>query len=127
MSRISDLMGRALTRLRGDLGSPVFTFNGRDIPCVPNTLTIGSTVAIGGFDMAVSLSLYVERTEFANSLTADTTLVTVDSEVHTVDGDGTQPVSGRTLVYLTNTYRIVSARFDASQRYMTIMCADPNR
>lgn len=127
MSRISDLMGRALSRLRSDLGGPTFGFNGRAVPCVPNTLSIGSTVAIGGYEIAVSLSIYVDRTEFAGALTVDTELITVDSEIYTVDADGTQPVSGRTLTYQGNAYRIVSARFDASQRYMVLMCADPNR
>lgn len=127
MSRIGEIMGRALTRLGSDLGAPTFTFNDTAIPCVPNTLTAGSIIAIGGYEMAVTLSIYVKRSEFANALTVDTELVTIDSDVYTIDSNGQQPVSGRTLVYQGKTYRIVSARFDASQTYLTLMCADPNR
>lgn len=121
------MMSAALTVLRDDLGSPTFTFNDVAVPCVPNTLAAGSIVAIGGYEMAVSLSLYVERSEFGNALTSDSELVTVDSELYTVDSEGREPVSGRTLVYQTKTYRIVSARFDASQTYVVLVCADPNR
>lgn len=127
MSRIGDMMSAALTVLRGDLGSPTFTFNDVAVPCVPNTLSEGSIVAVGGYEMAITLSLYVERTEFGNALTSDSTLISVDSEVYTVDSDGRRPVTGETLTYQSKTYRIASAKFDASQTYITLLCADPNR
>ena len=120
---IADFNRSALLTLRGDLGSPVFTWRDVDVPCVPNTLGIGTIIAAGGYEESVSLTLYVDRSEF---LTADSTLVTIDSELYTVDSDVPTPVTGKTVVYLGATRRIMRTAQSADGAYIVLMLADAN-
>lgn len=120
---ISEFTRGALSALRGDLESPTFTWNGTEIPCVPNTLGVGTIVAAGGYEETVSLTLYVDKTEF---LSADSTLVTVDSELYTMDGDRRTPVSGKTIVFRGATRRIMRTAVSADDATIALMCADVN-
>ena len=97
----------ALASLRGDLGSPTFTWRGKDVPCVPSTVGNQAVVALGGFDVQITLTLRVDMREF---LTADSTLVTVDSDVYTVDNDMKTPVSGKSVVFRGESYKIATAK-----------------
>jgi hypothetical protein len=120
---IATLTKAALTRLRGDLDSPVFTWKGVEVPCVPNTLGVGSIIAAGGFEMTVGLSLYVDRDEF---FSVDSTLVSVDSELYTSDNDLPTPMSGKTVIYHGATYRIGTARFSPCQTFLVLLMGDAN-
>lgn len=120
---IATLTKAALTRLRGDLDSPVFTWKGAEIPCVPNMLGVGSIVAAGGYEMTTGLSLYVDRAEF---LTVDSTLVSVDSELCTSDSNVPTPMSGKTVVYQGATYRIGTARFSPCGTFLVLLMGDKN-
>jgi hypothetical protein len=120
---IAELMRAGLTRLRGQLNSPTFTWKERAVPCVPNTLGIGSVVASGGYEMTIGLTLFVDREEF---LSVDTTLHTVDSELMTVDDDRPTPVTGKTLVYVGATYRIARTTFSPCGTFIVLMLADKN-
>ena len=120
---ISTLTKAALTRLRGDLDSPTFTWREASIPCVPNTLGIGSVIAVGGYEMTVGLSLYVDRAEF---MSVDSTLISVDSELYTSDNDLPTPMSGKKITYRGTVYRIITARFSACQTFLVLTCGDQN-
>lgn len=120
---IAAMSKAALRRLRGDLGSPTFTWRGASIPCVPNTLGIGAAIGTGGHDVTVTLNLYVDRVEF---LSVDSTLITVDSELYTSDNDVPTPMSGKTILYIGATYRIISARFSPCQSFLVLVCGDEN-
>ena len=113
----------SLTRLRGLLDSPTFTWRGVAVPCVPNTLGIGSIVADGGYDMTVSLTLFVDREEF---LTADSTLITMDSELYTMDDDRPTPVTGKLITYQGAQRRIAKTMQTADGACVVLMLADAN-
>lgn len=121
--KIADMTRAGLSSLRTLLDSPTFTWRSAAVPCVPNTLGIGSIVADGGYDMTVSLTLFVDREEF---LTADSTLVTMDSELYTMDNDRPTPVTGKTIVYQGATRRILKTSFSPDGVYVILMCADAN-
>ena len=120
---IADMTRSALASLRGDLESPVFTWKGAEIPCVPNSLGVGSIVEAGGFEMAVTLSLHVDRREF---FSADSTLWFADSDLMTMDNDKPTPVTGKTLVYKGATYRIIRTTKTADGASIGLLCGDRN-
>jgi hypothetical protein len=120
---IANMTRAGLSSLRTLLESPTFTWKSLPVPCVPNTLGVGSIVADGGYDMTVSLTLFVDREEF---LTVDSTLITMDSELYTMDNDRPTPVTGKTIVYQGSTRRIVKTAFSPDNVYIILMCADAN-
>ena len=120
---IADFTRSALAGLRADLESPTFTWREASVPCVPNTLGIGSIVSDGGYEMTVSLTLFVDRTEF---LPADSTLVTIDSELYTMDDDRPTPVAGRVITYQGAERRIAKTMQTADGACIILMCADVN-
>ena len=120
---IADFTRSALAGLRADLESPTFTWREASVPCVPNTLGIGSIVSDGGYEMTVSLTLFVDRTEF---LTADSTLVTIDSELYTMDDDRPTPVTGKVITYNGAERRIARTMQTADGACIILMCADVN-
>ena len=113
----------ALRMLRADLESPTFTWKGAEIPCVPNSLGVGSVVDAGGYEMTVTLALHVDRREF---FTADSTLWLSDSDLMTMDNDKPTPVSGRTLQYLGQTYRIIRTTKTPDGASIGLICGDRN-
>jgi hypothetical protein len=113
----------ALRMLRADLESPTFTWKGAEIPCVPNSLGVGSVVEAGGYEMTVTLALHVDRREF---FTADSTLWLSDSDLMTMDNDKPTPVSGRTLQYLGQTYRIIRTTKTPDGASIGLICGDRN-
>jgi hypothetical protein len=120
---IADMTRSALATLRGDLDSPTFTWKGLEVPCVPNSLGVGSIVEAGGFEMTVTLSLHVDRREF---FSADSTLWFADSDLMTMDNDRPTPVSGKTLVYNGATYRIIRTTKTADGASIGLLCGDRN-
>jgi hypothetical protein len=121
--RIADGTRSALASLRVALDSPAFTWNGVDIPCVPNTLGAGTVVAMGGFDETISIVLHVDLSTF---LTADSTLVSADSTLYTADGDMRRPVAGRTLIFRGKTLRIVRTSVTPDNASVAVFLADEN-
>lgn len=113
----------ALTRLRSDLGSPTFTWKSSEVPCVPQTVGIGTTVTIGGFDVSVQATLRVELSEFRS---ADSTIITTDSTVYTSDNDKPRPVTGKTLVFRGATFKIGRASVSPCNSYVSLELIDRN-
>lgn len=121
--RIADATRSALASLRVALDSPTFTWNGAEVPCVPNTLGAGTVVAAGGFEEAVSLVLHVDLATF---LTTDSTLITVDSDLYTMDGDMRRPVAGRTLIFRGKTLRVVRTSVTPDNASVAVFLVDVN-
>lgn len=120
---IADFTRGALAGLRADLESPTFTWRNASVPCVPNTLGIGSIVSDGGYEMTVSLTLFVDRDEF---LSVDSTLITMDSELYTMDDDRPTPVTGKLITYQGAERRIAKTMQTADGACIILMCADVN-
>jgi len=121
---IANLSKRGLGFIRGHLGNPVFQWKGKDIPCAPSTMDVGSVIVSGGFEMTVSAVLRVERSEF---MSADSTLVSVDSEAWTADNETPTPMSGKRCSYQGRACRVARTTFSPSGAFLTIYLADENR
>jgi hypothetical protein len=109
--------------LNHEEGPPTFTWKGREVPCVPSTLTRGVVLTIGPGEYTIALVLYVLRSEF---LTVDTTLVTVDSTLYTADNDKPTPVAKMHLTFRGQRYKILQAGEDPSRAYYTLTLGDAN-
>jgi len=109
--------------LRGIMGSPVFTWKGRSVPCTPSTLSEANNIAMGGVEETVTLTLYCLMSEFRSVVTADSTLLTMDSELYTIDLDGQRkPVVGRKVTFAGASYRIMSTRVLPCQSVLALSC-----
>lgn len=122
MSLRDDIAG-ALEELEDELGAETFTWKGAEIPCVPNLLNRGAVVVSGGFEATVNFTLVVRKENF---ISADSTLVTVDSELYTMDSNKPHPVAGRTLTFRGKTYKILTATEDPSRAYYKLDLGDRN-
>ena len=120
---IADFSRASLAKLRGLLDSPTFTWKGKEVPCVPQTAGNLAVVALGGFDVQITLTLRVDAREF---LTADSTLVTVDSEVYTSDNQTPTPVSGKPVTFRGHYYKIARASLSPCRSYFSLELIDRN-
>ncbi len=111
-------------QLRHEDGSlPSFIWKNATVPCVPSLLDAGNEISIGGKFEKVAFTLHVRRVQF---LTADSTIVTVDSELITADNLTPTPVVGKTIVFRGKTRRILSASEDASKAYFKLQIGGAN-
>lgn len=111
------------TELIEDGAAPSFTWKGATVPCVPSGLEAGLVVEIGGKEYTVRLRLAVRKKNF---LTADSTLVTIDSDLYTADSAVPQPVAGKTLVFRSKTYRIATAKESPARSHYILTLVDSN-
>jgi hypothetical protein len=127
MSFKTDIEG-ALDELQGEIASTAnpATFTWRDtveVPCVPGLAMRASIVSPGGHEAVIQFALNVKFSEFRS---VDSTIITVDSELYTMDEDRPHPVMGRHLIYNGKTYKILSAGRDASGAYYKLELGDKN-
>jgi FKBP-type peptidyl-prolyl cis-trans isomerase 2 len=111
----------AISFLEDELGSEAFTWKGAEVPCVPNLMSRGTVLMIGGHEAEIGFTLVVRK---ANFLSADSSLTTVDSELVTMDNNMPHPVAGRHLVFRGKNYKILTATEDSSRAYYRLDLAD---
>jgi hypothetical protein len=144
MTTIGSSLQQGMTVLQQMLGAPMFIWEGSSIRCIPAMVTDANTPVPGGFQDNVASRILVK---FSDWKTWDSTLVTMDTTLYTLD-QGTEfsrllkedgyyllqentdrialtfckprPVVGRTLVYQGRTLRILSCRVDASGAYYSL-------
>jgi hypothetical protein len=144
MTIIGSSLQQGMTVLQQMLGAPMFIWEGSSIRCIPAAVTDANTPVPGGFQDNVASRILVK---FSDWKTWDSTLVTMDTTLYTLD-QGTEfsrllkedgyyllqentdrialtfckprPVVGRTLVYQGRTLRILSCRVDASGAYYSL-------
>lgn len=144
MTTIGSSLQQGMTVLQQMLGAPMFIWEGSSIRCIPAAVTDANAPISGGFQDNVTSRILVK---FSDWKTCDSTLVSMDSSLYTLD-QGTQfsrlqredngfiflentdrialtfckprPVVGRTLVYQGRTLRIMSCRVDASGAYYSL-------
>jgi hypothetical protein len=144
MTIIGSSLQQGMTVLQQMLGVPMFIWEGSSIRCIPAMVTDANTPVPGGFQDNVASRILVK---FSDWKTWDSTLVTMDTTLYTLD-QGTEfsrllkedgyyllqentdrialtfckprPVVGRTLVYQGRTLRILSCRVDASGAYYSL-------
>lgn len=121
---IEDAIDELEIDLRHEDGSlPSFIWKGATIPCVPSSLEAGNEISVGGKSDVVSFTLHVRRIQF---LTADSTIVTVDSELITADNMTPTPVVGKTLTFRGKVRRILHAAEDSSKAYFKLQIGSAN-
>jgi hypothetical protein len=144
MTIIGSSLQQGMTVLQQMLGAPMFIWEGSSIRCIPAMVTDANTPVPGGFQDNVASRILVK---FSDWKTWDSTLVTMDTTLYTLD-QGTEfsrllkedgyyllqentdrialtfckprPVVGRTLIYQGRTLRILSCRVDASGAYYSL-------
>ena len=144
MTIIGSSLQQGMTVLQQMLGAPMFIWEGSSIRCIPAAVTDANTPVPGGFQDNVASRILVK---FSDWKTWDSTLVTMDTTLYTLD-QGTEfsrllkedgyyllqentdrialtfckprPVVGRTLMYQGRTLRILSCRVDASGAYYSL-------
>lgn len=144
MTTIGSSLQQGMTVLQQMLGSPMFIWEGSSIRCIPANVLDANTPVPGGFQDNVSSRILVK---FSDWKTWDSTLVSMDTTLYTLDQGTTfsrlqredtgfvllentdrialtfckpRPVVGRTLVYQGRTLRILSCRVDASGAYYSL-------
>lgn len=144
MTTIGSSLQQGMTVLQQMLGSPMFIWEGSSIRCIPAAVTDSNTPVAGGFQDNVASRILVK---FSDWKTCDSTLVSMDTTLYTIDQGTTfsrlqredsgfvllentdrvaltfckpRPVVGRTLVYQGRTLRILSCRVDASGAYYSL-------
>ena len=144
MTIIGSSLQQGMTVLQQMLGAPMFIWEGSSIRCIPAAVTDANTPVAGGFQDNVASRILVK---FSDWKTWDSTLVTMDTTLYTLDQGTTfsrlqredsgfvlqentdrialtfckpRPVVGRTLVYQGRTLRILSCRVDASGAYYSL-------
>lgn len=91
--------------LRSALGNPTFVWGATRFPCAPSSLRRGLTVIVGGAEVEISLTLFVEKSALPG-----------------------KPAEGNTkFVYNGKTYRVLSVTESASGSHYEIDLGDPNR
>lgn len=118
-----DIAG-AITELATELGSETFTWKGASVVCVPHLFSNGTTLEVGGFVSDTDWTLHVLKSVF---LTADSTLVSVDSILYTSDNGTPHPVAGRKLTFRGLERRILSVDEDASRSFYRLRIITPNK
>jgi hypothetical protein len=144
MTTIGSSLQQGMTVLQQMLGAPMFIWEGSSIRCIPAAVTDANTPVAGGFQDNVASRILVK---FSDWKTFDSTLVSMDTTLYTLDQGTTfsrlqredsgfvllentdrialtfckpRPVVGRTLVYQGRTLRILSCRVDASGAYYSL-------
>lgn len=117
MSIAADIQAM-MADMRDALGSPTFTWNEAEVPCIPSTWNQEQQLAVGGWDETFRLRLFVDYDEWVS---IDSTLISIDSTLYTVDNDTNTPVIGRTVVYGGKTHRIVGTDRDPARSYWVLI------
>jgi hypothetical protein len=120
----------ALTALQGYTNNQSFTWTRRDgttaqVLCVPAMDREANAPIIGGFDDTGGTVLYVQ---FRDWLTADSTLVSVDSTLWTADNNGKErSVVGRTVGFNGSTLRITACAVAPTGSHYELTLASSRR
>lgn len=67
MSEIATLLTQGQSRLESLLGTPTFAIGGVSFKCVPSNLMRGTSVAFGGYDVEIALTLIVRTAEIGTT------------------------------------------------------------
>jgi hypothetical protein len=109
-------MQEALEDLEFDVGSPKIHYGGRTYPCVLSSIRRGTQLEIGGFIETIQLTAFIRQNAISETLTADSTIEVVDSEMFGADHDlgsgasviSTAPAAGRRTTHRGKQYRVLA-------------------
>ena len=103
--------------------TPKFTWNAVEIDCIPMMADSGALIVIGGIEATFTCALIVRIRDF---LSADSTLVTVDSDIYTMDAGVPVPLVGKLVTFRQKSQRIIMTSIDASSAFLKITLGNPN-
>jgi hypothetical protein len=106
-----------LEDLEGDLGESITTAANAVIPCVPSMEGISAEIAIGPQVEGNLVQVRVRKSYF---VTADNTLITVDSDELLADNSTKRPHTGVKLTYRGKVYRCLKYEEDPSGAYFKL-------
>jgi hypothetical protein len=84
----------AIAELQGDIGDEC-TWNSQTLPCVASQLRAGAFIVVGGGEVSIGLTLYIDQSEITS---------------------GT-PSAGQVITYKSTQYRIASATRSGSDSH----------
>lgn len=105
-------------------------YRGQIMACVASSEQRGITYAEGGKELDIALTLIVRVAVLGtvlNRITADTFLVTADTEELTADNISSPPRSGEIITYQGREYRLIAPRLDPNEGAWRLELADTNR
>ncbi len=123
--KIGDLIRDGIDELMTDISdvTPKFTWNAVEIDCIPMMADTGALIVIGGIESTFTCSLIVRIRDF---LSADSTLVTADSDIYTVDAGVPVPLVGKLVTFRQKSQRILMTSIDASSAFIKVTLGNPN-
>lgn len=125
---LATMLDAGLSLIESLNGGPTFTWNGDSIPCMVNSERRGTVLEIGGLALEVELTLIVRKSLIRGGITADSTIVLVDSTDWTVDsGVDKEPNPGKKLIRKGRTYRIASVRIAGTDSHYELDLVSPNK
>ncbi len=102
-------------------------FNGSlDLPCIVSTLRRGLMLMHGGFEVGpeVQLTLIVRKEVLPPIVTADNTIITVDSTLPDTSNSTAPPRTGNRLIHRNITYRVSVVRDAAAGSHWELDLTD---
>lgn len=122
-NRVASVFERGLKVLEVAHGSPIFRFQGQDIPCITNTLKKGEQVVAGGALSEIDMTIIVRKSQVPESiaLTMDSVLWFMDDTDITMDQTVTRELNpGRKLIKSGRPYRILKIRYPAGDGHIEL-------
>jgi hypothetical protein len=122
MSAFSDEISGACEEMEGDLGNTLTTAQNLELPCIPSMEEVGNTVVIGPLEEVIQVALLVRKSYF---ITADNTIITVDSDEILADNSSPRPRSGSLITFRGKRYRSIMYEEDPSGAFFKIYLTSP--
>lgn len=125
---LEELEGEVRPASVGGVHQITFSITGSDdtltVPFLRRSNTDKTKLALGGFENGIQEAGVVRMGHF---LTADSTEITVDSDLFTADNSSARPRVDKLCTFLGQTFRIASASEDGTGAYILLTLEDPNR
>lgn len=117
----------SLEEAERDLDTPVVSYRGKALPCIPMFERRGVLVDVGGNPLEVQFGIRIRREFF---ITGDSTQTTGDTESWTGDSDLPAPCSGQKgrdiMTYLGRDYRVLTVARSPDGSHFVIDFGDPD-
>lgn len=121
---LREFLTTGLEELEADCGGETFTWKTAEVPCVASMLERGIAIVVGQRETTIDCALIVRKENF---LSADSTLVTVDSTLFTSDNGMRHPVAGYKLTFRGRSMRVATVSEDATRLFYKLTIIDANR
>jgi hypothetical protein len=87
------------------------------LPCAPNTQTISNRLDVGPLIEDTDITVFIRKGHF---VTADNTIITVDTDLFTADNASPRPRAGKICEFRGQEWRILLVHEDPSGAYLKL-------